>query len=95
MDDHDTDASKQLASHREAIHRYIRGIVRDAAVAEDLTQETLIRAHSKLATLEDPARLGPWLSKIQIKSLWVRRGLILDLADHRIAELGEDEVLFD
>ena len=39
--------------------------------------------------------LGPWLSKAQINSLWVRRGLILELADRRVAELGEDEVLFD
>jgi hypothetical protein len=35
------------------------------------------------------------LSKEQIESLWVRRGLILELAEHRIAELGEEVVLFD
>jgi hypothetical protein len=35
------------------------------------------------------------LSKKQISALWVRRGLILDLADRRIAERGEKEVLFD
>jgi RNA polymerase sigma-70 factor (ECF subfamily) len=64
VDDHHTDVSKQLASHREAIRRYIRGIVRDSAAAEDLTQETLLRAHKKLATLEDPARLTPWLYRI-------------------------------
>jgi RNA polymerase sigma-70 factor (ECF subfamily) len=64
MEDLDADASQQLATHREAIHRYIRGIVRDAAVAEDLTQETLLRAHQKLATLEDPARLASWLYRI-------------------------------
>jgi hypothetical protein len=39
--------------------------------------------------------LRPWLSKTQIKALWIRRGLILDLADRRIAEQGEDAVLFD
>ena len=64
MADPDTGISGELAAHREAIHRYIRGIVRDAAVAEDLTQETLLRAHQKLATLEDPARLTPWLYRI-------------------------------
>lgn len=56
--------SQQLATHRETIHRYIRGIVRDDAVAEDLTQETLLRAHQKLASLEDPASLVPWLYRI-------------------------------
>jgi hypothetical protein len=35
------------------------------------------------------------LSKEQISALWVRRTLILDLADRRIAEYGEHEVLFD
>ena len=56
--------SEELATHREAIERYIRGIVRDAAVAEDLTQETLLRAHQKLATLEDGSRLASWLYRI-------------------------------
>ena len=40
--------SELLATRREAIVRYIRGIVRDGAEAEDLTQETLLRAYNKL-----------------------------------------------
>jgi RNA polymerase sigma-70 factor (ECF subfamily) len=60
----DPGISETLATHREAILRYIRGIVRDAGVAEDLTQETLLRAHQKLVTLEDAARLLPWLYRI-------------------------------
>jgi hypothetical protein len=36
-----------------------------------------------------------WLSKDQISSLWVRRCLIVKLADRRIAEHGEAAVLFD
>lgn len=58
------DLSESLAAHRDAIVRYIRGIVRDEAEAEDLTQETLLRAYNKLSTLEDPARLVPWLYRI-------------------------------
>jgi RNA polymerase sigma-70 factor (ECF subfamily) len=61
---HRPDILQQLTTHREAILRYVRSIVRDAAVAEDLTQETLLRAQQKLATLEDPARLGSWLYRI-------------------------------
>lgn len=64
MEDPVSKASQQLAAHRVAIHRYITGIVRDAGVAEDLTQETLLRAHQKLATLEDPTRLQSWLYRI-------------------------------
>jgi RNA polymerase sigma-70 factor (ECF subfamily) len=64
MEDPHRDASQRLAAHRDALHRYIRGIVRDAAVAEDLTQETLLRAHQKVATLDDPDRLASWLYRI-------------------------------
>jgi RNA polymerase sigma-70 factor (ECF subfamily) len=60
----DPGISEELAAHREAIQRYIRGIVRDPSIAEDLTQETLLRAHQKLTTLEDPARLASWLYRI-------------------------------
>jgi RNA polymerase sigma-70 factor (ECF subfamily) len=56
--------SQTLVAHREAISRYILGIVRDPAAAEDLTQETLLRAHQKLTTLDDPARVVPWLYRI-------------------------------
>ena len=39
-------------------------MARDPAEAEDLTQETLLRAHSRLASLEEEARLLPWLYRI-------------------------------
>lgn len=58
------DAWQQLAAHREAIHRHVRAIVRDPAIAEDLTQETLLRAHAKMDGLEDPSKLSCWLYRI-------------------------------
>lgn len=39
-------------------------------------------------------RLEPWLIKSQIKSLWDRRGRILERAAERVAEHGEDKVLY-
>ncbi|UCF67773.1 MAG: RNA polymerase sigma factor [Acidobacteriota bacterium] len=60
----DPESTDRLTEHRSAIYRYIRGIVRDATVAEDLVQETLLRAHEKLTTLENPASLIPWLYRI-------------------------------
>jgi RNA polymerase sigma-70 factor (ECF subfamily) len=56
--------SESLATHRDAIYRYVLGIVRDPPVAEDLTQETLLRAHRKSSTLDDRSRLVPWLYRI-------------------------------
>lgn len=56
--------SETVAEHREAIYRYILSIVRDTTEAEDLTQDALLRAHRKRATLEDPRRLVPWVYRI-------------------------------
>ena len=66
--------------HEESLERFSRPVL---ASLRELTKEEL------------EAHLGSWLSKIQIRALWVRRGLILELADRRVTELGEDAVLFD
>ena len=50
------ETAEMLAAQRKAIYRYILGMVRDPAEAEDLTQETLLRAHGKISSLEDPVR---------------------------------------
>jgi RNA polymerase sigma-70 factor (ECF subfamily) len=62
--DRPPDLSTELTGHRDAIYRYILRIVRDPAVAEDLTQDSLLRAHDRLTTLESPSRLVPWLYRI-------------------------------
>lgn len=54
----------EMERHRSALTRYIRRLVRDAADAEDLTQETLVRAHRQCDTLRDPAALTSWLYQI-------------------------------
>lgn len=38
--------------------------MRDPGEAEDLTQETLLRAHARLASLREPGALGVWLYRI-------------------------------
>ncbi len=53
-----------LTDHRQAVFRFLLGMARDPAEAEDLTQETLLRAHTRLATLQDEAKLVPWLYRI-------------------------------
>ena len=79
------DSSRAFRRHKklrreESLERFSRPVI---ASMRALTREQLKNS------------LGPWLSKGQIESLWVRRGLILELAERRIAELGEDAVLFD
>ncbi len=50
--------------HRERIERYIRTMIRDASEAEDLTQETFLRAHARRQSLRDPAAALGWLYRI-------------------------------
>jgi RNA polymerase sigma-70 factor (ECF subfamily) len=50
--------------YRDKIYRYILSMVRDPAEAEDLTQETFLRAHLKLESLQDRAALTVWLYRI-------------------------------
>jgi RNA polymerase sigma-70 factor (ECF subfamily) len=50
--------------YRGAVTRYIRYLVRDGAEAEDLAQETFIRAHQQRNSLRDPAAQESWLYRI-------------------------------
>ena len=41
--------------------------VTDGAEAEDIAQESFLKAYSQLSSLKDPSRLAGWLSKITIQ----------------------------
>jgi RNA polymerase sigma-70 factor, ECF subfamily len=60
----DVDLKEAIAAQRPALFVYVRGIVRDRETAEDLTQETMLRASRGLSSLHDLNRLAPWLYKI-------------------------------
>lgn len=49
---------------RQALYRYVRSISRDSATAEDLVQETLVRALEKAHTLQSEKSLRSWLFRI-------------------------------
>jgi len=53
-----------FTAYHDRICRYIAGMVRDPAEAEDLTQETFLRAHSQMETLRDPKAARGWLYRI-------------------------------
>lgn len=55
---------EEVERHRAAVTRYIRYLVRDSGEAEDLAQETLLRAHRQRNTLRDAAALESWLYQI-------------------------------
>lgn len=53
-----------FSAYRDRIHRYILGMVRDAGEAEDLTQETFLRAYRSEATMRDPNAARGWLYRV-------------------------------
>lgn len=50
--------------YQDRIYRYILRLVRDEHEAEDLTQETFLRAHRQLDALQESAALTVWLYRI-------------------------------
>ena len=79
------DASRAFRNHKElrreeSLQKFSRPFLEGL---RGLTQEQLT------------TNLREWLSKRQIEALWFRRDLILELADRRIAEDGEEKVLYD
>ncbi len=58
-----------------SVFRSVRGMVFDTAVAEDLTQETFIRAYRARASYRPSAPPGAWLHRIAVNITisWLRR----------------------
>lgn len=68
--------------------------LRDAAAAEDLAQETLLRGFRKLGTLHEPERFGSWLLGIAVRAcLDYLKSPARETA--RFSELGSDRSLDD
>lgn len=58
------DSTAVAERYRASIYRYVHRLVGDPALADDLTQETFLRAHQRLAGLKDAAALEAWLYRI-------------------------------
>ncbi len=59
-----TPSAEEFEQYRGALTRYIHYLIRDAAEADDLVQETFIRAHRQREMLRDPAAMESWLYQI-------------------------------
>lgn len=60
----DADVVERIASHSAPIYRVAVSIVRDHALAEDVVQETLIRAWRAYSSFRGDSPLRPWLLRI-------------------------------
>ncbi len=48
-------------AHARAVRRFLGDLLRDDASADEATQETFVRAHARLGTLQDGDKVLPWL----------------------------------
>jgi len=48
-------------AHARSVRRFLGDLLRDDASADEATQETFVRAHSKLETLREGDKVLPWL----------------------------------
>ena len=53
-----------VKKYEEQVHAFVWRRVRDYHVAEEITQDTFLRAYEKLGTLKDPNRFSGWLYMI-------------------------------
>lgn len=61
----DTDAFGELFSrHKDIVYRFINNIVRNDTVAEDLLQETFVRAMEKITWFRGESRFNTWICTI-------------------------------
>jgi RNA polymerase sigma-70 factor, ECF subfamily len=68
----DNAAYGELVRRRQAqIRGLFRHLCRDAALADDLAQQTFFQAWRRMGTLRVPAAFGGWLRKIAI-SIWLQ-----------------------
>jgi RNA polymerase sigma-70 factor (ECF subfamily) len=56
-----TPAGALFSTYHDRIHRYVLGLVPDPSEAEDLTQDTFLRACRRLDSLRDPNAVRGWL----------------------------------
>lgn len=92
----DLDAFGELVErYRASICGQCRSFVRDRHYAEDLAQETFIRAYLKLDQLRDPERFPNWLRKIaaNVCKEFVRGPLRRESAWETVPDPHESEVL--
>src|SRR5205085_12485924 len=58
---------QQLADCGPLAFRVARGVLRNAADAEDVAQEAMLRAYRRFSRLRDPSRFRAWLVRISFR----------------------------
>ncbi len=53
-----------VEKYRKQVHATVWRTIKDFHIAEDIVQETFLKAHQKLGTLNDPHRFSGWINAI-------------------------------
>jgi len=77
------EATALFSSYHDRIYRYVLSFVHDPAEAEDLTQDTFLRAYSHRDSLRDPNAVRGWLYRIATH-------VCLDRLRQRVAQVSID-----
>ena len=88
----DQSAFEELVRRRQSpIRGLLRGLCRDAALADDLAQETFLQAWIHIRSLREPHAFSAWLRKLAINS-W-RQILRRQGASGKFAEVEEGDIV--
>ncbi len=102
------DLHRLMVDHSDAVFRLALSIVRDRALAEDVTQDTMVKAWLGLPTFRGDSSLKSWVMRIAhntaISTLRARRAIVSDPDDmpepvapqeHSVARRVEGAVVVD
>ena len=83
-----------IEKYQQQVHAHALRKVRDFQTAEDITQETFLQVHQKLATLNDPTKFSGWLYAIvnHLCIAWYRKNQLQtgSLQEIHISEIEKD-----
>ena len=86
-------------SYAPQVHRFVLFLCGDAALADDVTSETFVRAWTALPNFRGQSQFRTWLYRIVTNLCYNRlpnlRRSLTDLGDDVISEIPETDLTFD
>jgi RNA polymerase sigma-70 factor (ECF subfamily) len=85
--------SEIYSRHKKRVFSVCMRIVRDFALAEDLTQETFLQVHRKIASFRGDSDFTTWLHRLAVNTALMhmrKRVLSVVSLDHMMAEVPEE-----
>ena len=82
-----------MRRHNQRLYRTARAIVRDDAEAEDVMQETYVRAYAALGQFEGRAQWATWLTRIAVNEALARVRARGRFVSREATEVMEDDVM--